>query len=217
MTPEDLHVVGVVADARTVRVSGGVDEIIYQMVDTAPLSISVHVLARTSVPAARAGELFAEAVGSLETGLPITRVERLSDKLAAQLAERRLLARLLGLFSAVALALAAVGLYGVIASVVTERTREIGVRVALGARRTRILTMVLRQAIAMILPGVALGSVGAAALVRGIENRLFGVAALDPLTHAGAAVLLVGVALVAVLAPTRAATRVDPASALRHE
>jgi ABC-type antimicrobial peptide transport system permease subunit len=133
------------------------------------------------------------------------------------LAEQRLFARVVLTLAGLALLMAAVGLYGVIAHSVAARTREIGIRMALGARRKSVMTLFLRHAGILAGLGVFLGIAGAVALSRLVESRLFGVEALDVLAFAGAAALFLLIALAASAVPTRAALRVDPVEALRAD
>ena len=131
--------------------------------------------------------------------------------------ERRFALALLGCFAAAALVLAAVGVYGVVAYGVSQRTHEIGVRMALGAERRAILGLVLKEGMAMAIVGVGAGLLGAFALARLLQGMLFGIGAADPLTYAATAAVMSGVALVATWVPARRATRVEPTAALRCE
>jgi len=124
---------------------------------------------------------------------------------------------LLAVFAGVALALATIGIYGVMAYLVNQGTREIGIRVALGATRRNIVSLVVRQGMALALSGVAIGLAGAVMLTRLIRSLLFGVEATDPVTFVGIALLLGLVALLASYIPARRASRVDPLVALRYE
>jgi ABC-type antimicrobial peptide transport system permease subunit len=156
-------------------------------------------------------------VDSLDPSLPFMYVERLSDKLSRVTAEQRLFAHLLVSLSVMALLMAAVGLYSVIAFSVAARTREIGIRMALGADRMRVLRLVLRQAATLTGIGIILGLAGALFISRLIDSRLFGVERLDPAAYIVAGALFAIVALMAAAVPTRTASRVDPMVALRHE
>jgi len=144
-------------------------------------------------------------------------VAPMEQVVASTISRPRLYAVLLGIFSAVGLGLAVIGIYGVMAYTVAQRTREIGIRVALGARRAQVITLVVRQSAVLTVVGIVLGLSGAAMLSRYLEGLLFGVTPLDPVTFAGAAVVFTLVALVAAVGPTRRATGVDPLVALRTE
>jgi ABC-type antimicrobial peptide transport system permease subunit len=136
---------------------------------------------------------------------------------AASLGSRRFNVVLIGFFGIAALVLATTGVFGVMAYSVSRRTREIGVRVALGASTGEVLRMILSQGTRTILIGVTIGVAGSLALTRTVQSQLFGVTATDPLTFGGVTLLLVGAALLACYVPARRATKVDPLVALRHE
>jgi putative ABC transport system permease protein len=156
-------------------------------------------------------------VRALDRELPIDKVKTLDQFLAESVAQPRFNTLLLTLFACVALILTAVGLYGVMAYSVTQRTREIGVRVALGAQTGDVLRLVVGQGMKLTLLGAALGLVLALALTRVMKSLLFGVSPTDPLTFALITTALILVALTACFIPARRATRIDPMTALRAE
>lgn len=147
----------------------------------------------------------------------ITRVRTLEELVSASVAEPRFYTLLLALFAAIALALAVIGIYGVMAYAVSRRTHEIGIRLALGAEPGRILRMILNQGLILILTGAVIGLIGAMALTRMMSQLLFGVSATDPAVFAIISLLLIAFALVACFLPARKATQIDPLAALRHE
>jgi putative ABC transport system permease protein len=146
-----------------------------------------------------------------------SRFRTFSQVYSASLGSRRFNVILIGFFGIVALLLAVAGVFGVMAYSVSRRTREIGVRVALGAGSGDVLRMVLSQGLRTIFIGVAIGIIGSLALTHTVESLLFGVTATDPLTFAGVTLLLVAAALLACFIPARRATKVDPMVALRYE
>jgi putative ABC transport system permease protein len=154
---------------------------------------------------------------AVEPNEPVEQVVTMDERLSNSLAERRFQMLLLGIFAAVALAIAAVGIYGVMSFAVSQRTHEIGIRMALGAQASDVLRMVIWRGIRLALIGVALGLAAAFALTRVLKSLLFEVSATDPVTFALIALLLVAVALIASYIPARRATKVDPLQALRHE
>jgi hypothetical protein len=158
-----------------------------------------------------------EAIWSVDTGLPIPQPTLMGDALGSSLSAPRLNMLLMGIFSASALLLAAVALFGITALTVAQRTREIGVRVALGAPKGEVIGMVLRRALLLVGVGGAVGLVGAFVLTRFMEGLLFGVGARDPLTLAAVLGLLAGVTMVATLVPAARALRVDPTIALQAD
>jgi predicted permease len=175
------------------------------------------LVVKTEVPPASLAEGIRGAVASLDAGLPLYQVLTMEEVIDQSLANRRLILWLLATFAGVALVLSAVGLYGVISYLVAQRTREIGVRLALGARRGDILGMVLRQAGGLAAIGIALGLLAALAVTRVLEGLLYGVSARDPLTYAALAAALAAVTLLATWMPARRASLVDPILAIRAE
>ncbi len=158
-----------------------------------------------------------KAIWSVDKDQPIVRVATMDDLLAATAAERRFAMILFETFGLVALVLAAIGIYGVLSGSVTERTREIGVRLALGAQRRDVLGLILRQGLRLTLSGVGIGLLAAWAVTRLLTKLLYSVSATDPLTFGGVALLLFVVALLACYLPARRATKVDPLVALRQD
>jgi predicted permease len=181
------------------------------------VSKSVAVVLRTQGdPTAVMGQV-RETVKEIDPREVIYNVQTMDDVVASSYAARRLTMILLGVFAALALVLACVGIYGVISYLVGQRTQEIGIRMALGAQRRDILQMVLGEGAKMAMVGAALGIAASLALTRLMARQLFGVSAHDPLTYAGVAAVLMLVALAACYIPARRAVRVDPMTSLRRE
>jgi putative ABC transport system permease protein len=157
------------------------------------------------------------ALNRIDRGLPILWPSTVDAIVNDSIGQERLTVTLLGVFAAVALLLAILGVYGAVAYSVEQRTSEIGVRMALGAQRHQVLRLILRQALALTVIGLALGAVGALAVTSLIRRQLFEVSPTNPLTYASIAVLLLGTALLASYVPARRATRIDPVGALRQE
>ncbi|MCM3901970.1 MAG: ABC transporter permease [Pyrinomonadaceae bacterium] len=178
---------------------------------------SMTIVARTkSDPGAIAGSLRA-AVTSMDKSLPVYALKPMTEYLRDSLARRRFNMVLLSGFSGLALVLAAIGIYGVISYGVAQRTREMGIRMALGAQSRDVLKLIIRQAMLLTLGGVAIGLLASFALTRLMKSLLFSVSVTDPLTFAVIALLLTLIALLACLIPARRATKVDPLVALRYE
>ena len=157
------------------------------------------------------------AVLDLDGSIAIDDVRTMEERLYSSVAQPRFYAILLGIFAGLALVLASVGIYGVLAYSVAQRTREIGIRMALGAQKTKILGMVVSQGMFLTLIGIVAGLFGAFALTRYLDSLLFGLTSLDPATFSGMTLILILTAMVACYLPARRATRVDPIEALRHE
>jgi len=158
-----------------------------------------------------------KTVQDVDENVPVMQVRTQSESIDRLLFNQRLMARLLGGFAVLGLALACIGLYGLLSYEVARRTREIGVRTALGAQRSDVLGLFLRRGLIVVLLGSAAGVGAAAAVTRLLANLLYGVQAMDPLTFLGAAVLFAVVGLVACFLPASRAMQVDPAVALRCE
>jgi putative ABC transport system permease protein len=177
----------------------------------------MYVVVRSASAPQEVVSALQSAVLSLDNQLAIAHVRTMDQLLYESMAGSRFRAVLFGVFAALALALAMIGIYGVMAYAVSQRTHEIGIRMALGAHRMNILRTILREGAGLALLGVAIGFVVALALSRTLAGLLFGVQATDPVTFGTVAALLLGVALAACYVPARRAMRVDPMVALRHE
>jgi predicted permease len=183
----------------------------------APRSRTIGLVVRTSLPAAAALPALRAALWTLEPDIAFTEDAPATDVVALTMAPTRIGAWIIGAFGALALLLASVGLYGVVAYSVSLRTREIGLRMALGAGRGRVLRSVLGHGVRRALAGAAIGAAASAAVGRVLQSLLYGVSALDPVAYTVAAGVLLAVAMAANLAPALVAARVDPIRALRSE
>jgi putative ABC transport system permease protein len=211
-----ITVVGVIANARTESLAQAeVPQIYLSLYQSASRRLVIFL--RGHLDAAAIPEEVREQVQAVDPALPISGSQTLNETVAASLAERRFSMRIVGLFAVTALFLAGLGIYGVISYMVSERTHEIGIRIALGADRQSILQMVLRQGLGLAITGAMVGLAGALIVSRLMAGLLYGVKPTDPLTFAGVALLLIGVALLACYIPARRALRVDPLVALRYE
>jgi len=209
-------VVGVVGDVRPQSAeSERQPQMYFDVARTPPLNAAL--LARGTLPPAMLAARLREAVHDVAPAQAVYNVRLMTDVIAGAIAPRRTNTMLLTLFGLVAVGLAAMGVYGVIAYGVTRRTREIGIRMALGAQPRNIIALVAREGVLLAVFGIALGAAGAWALRRVVASLLYGVSVNDPLAFGGAAMVLFVIALVATLLPTRAALKVDPARTIRVE
>jgi putative ABC transport system permease protein len=211
-----MQVVVAVGDVRHMSLAQAPDaEICFPFAQSPQPAMSLAL--RTSSEPLRFAPALRQAVLELDREQPVSRVAAMEQTLAGSLAAQRFSTVLLGIFAVVALVLAAIGIYGVISFSVTRRTHEIGIRMALGARRADVLRMVVLEGTLLALMGVSIGLAAAFALTRLIGSLLYGVKATDPLVFSAISLLLIAVAALASYLPARRAARVDPMVALRYE
>ena len=221
--PQPWQIVGVIADVRQFGLAIDpqpqffVDMRQWTDVDALVFPAGAYYAARTSMDPQSIIPSVRSIVQQLDPQATLFYVAPMEQLIASTISRPRLYAVLLGIFSMVGLGLAVIGIYGVMAYSVAQRTREIGIRVALGARRAQVIALVVKQSAMLTVIGIVVGLSGAAMLSRYLEGLLFGVTPLDPVTFAAAAVIFTLVALVAAFGPTRRATGVDPLVALRAE
>ena len=223
LEPRGIEIVGIVADIREISLRAEPRRTMYVPQAQAPTDLSTL---RGTMPVFIAARRFAggdveraltQALHAVDPSLPRPRVFPLDDVVARSLARERFGAALLSVLAALALALTALGIYGVVSYAVQQRRREIGIRVALGAGRRQVMRHVMRQGIAPVLLGILLGVVSSVGLSRVVAGFLWGVTPTDPMTLATVAATLLGVALVACWIPARQASRLDPLRSLRSE
>jgi putative ABC transport system permease protein len=213
-----MTIIGVVRQVHSHRLEAAAREQVYFPFYQDPSPYNMSLIARTSAAGALSLSLdVRSAIQSVDPNQPVFDVFTLRQVVGDSMAERRFSMLLMAVFAAVALTLAAVGIYGVMAYAVAQRTHEIGIRVALGATAGSILRLIVGQGMALTLTGVGIGLLAALALTRLLASLLYSVSATDPLTFAVIALLLTGVALLACWLPARRATKVDPMVALRYE
>jgi putative ABC transport system permease protein len=208
------EIVGVAADTRADGITQTPLPTLYQLDSQAPF-IPSTILVRSGGAFDSLTPRLVETIRQLDPNRPIDHVQTLEEIRDEAIAPQRLNATLIGLFALLALAIATVGVAGVLAFSVSQRTNELGIRLALGAGRRSILRMILGEGAAMALVGLGIGVIAAIPLSRFLAGLLFGVEPADPLTLASSAALLMVVAIVAAWIPARAATAVDPMTALR--
>jgi len=213
-------IIGVVDDVRQQSLTEKAHPAIYQpytQVKKAEFLSGMTFAVRTAAQPASMATAMRGVLREVDRNQPVQSIAAMTDLVAKTTAEPQFQTRLIAIFAMLALLLAAIGMYGVLACAVAERTREIGIRMALGAEKNDITRMILRRSLLLVSAGVALGVAGALAVTRVLAKLLFEVKPSDPATFLGVAALLVAVALLAGLLPARRATRVDPLIALRWE
>lgn len=213
-SPEWTEIVGVVSDIRQQGLDREISPMVYQPYRQRAAD-QIIVAVRSAIASGPLAAGVRKAVQSVDPDQPLDEVMTLEERLSQKAAARRFTLILVGLFALLAVALAAVGVYGVVSYVISQRTQEIGVRMALGAQTTDILGLFLKQGLMLALAGVGLGLLAAWGATRVMSSLLFGVKANDPVTFVSVAALLTMIALAACLAPARRAARVDPLTALR--
>ena len=212
-------IVGVVGDVKQTSLTVSQTNAVYMTTDQWRLFAdrALWLVIRTSGEPAELAPAVRQAIWSVDNNQPIVRVATMDHRLASSAAERRFALILFEAFGFVAVVLVAVGLYGVLSATVAERTREIGVRLALGAQQSAVLRLILQQGLSLTLAGVGIGLLASWAVTRLMTKLLYGVSATDPLVFASVAFLLFVVALLACYVPARRAMKVDPLVVLRYE
>jgi predicted permease len=211
-----LTIVGVVSNIKSDGFDAASAPHIYRPLFQTPTYDGVVYL-RTAADPGSLGESVRREVQGLDSSIPVFGVRTMDFVLASYLAERRFALNLIAVFAMVALLLASIGIYGVMAYTFSRRTNEIGIRIAMGAQRTDILRIAFAEGALLVVFGVMAGLLGSLALTRFLRSMLFDVKPSDPATFAAIAALLAAVTLFACFIPARRATRVDPLIALRHE
>jgi putative ABC transport system permease protein len=216
--PDDwITIIGVVNDVRQFELNADPKPQMYLTYEQAGFFAPRHLVVSTDVEPESLAATVRSTVWEIDKDQPVSNISTMEETLSASIAQQRFSMLLLGIFAGVALVLAAVGIYGVMSYSVAQRTREIGVRMALGAERSDVLRLVITQGMKLALVGVTIGLVGTFALTRLMESLLYGVSATDPLTFLVISLLLTVVALLACWVPARRAAGVDPIVALKYE
>jgi ABC-type lipoprotein release transport system permease subunit len=211
-----LSIVGVVGDVRADGLDADAEPTVYGNALQRPPLFQISIVVRAQADPATLTPALSRTARALNPELPVS-FRTIQQIFSSSLDKRRFSLVIFSVFAAVALALAVMGVYGVMAYAVAERAKEIGVRMALGARAGDVLRLVMAQGGKLIAAGATLGAIGSLLLTRLLASLLYGVSPTDPATFAGVALLLVGVALLAALVPARRATKVDPINAIRCE
>jgi predicted permease len=210
-------IVGVVADAKSEDLRAAVRPMVYVPTEQTVVPIGVTFVVRTARDASAVAPAVLHAVARVDRRLSLSGMKTLNDRMDDSLIQERMVASLAGLFGILAVLLASVGLYGVMAYTVGRRTNEIGIRMALGSGRIQIAGLVLREALLMVLAGLVLGMPAAMATARLMRSELYGLGPYDPMTMLFAVGVMTGVAVLACYPPATRAMRIDPMAALRYE
>jgi putative ABC transport system permease protein len=213
--PWEWEIVGVVGNVRQTRLDDDQMERLY--LPEAFFWQEGSLVVRTKGAPLALAESFRKEILAIDSEVPVSNIRTMEQVISGSLATRRFTLTLLGIFAAVALGLAVIGLYGVMAYAVSQRAHEIGIRMALGAQRADVLWLILRQGMGLTMVGLAVGLAGALALTRVLRSHLYEIGTTDTATFASVSLLLVLVALLACLIPARRATKLDPMVALRRE
>ncbi len=212
----NIEVIGIIADARVTNVHNSIDPMaFYSLEQSTQYANSLEIRAQGSP--SQIEQSVRAAIHQTAPGLPVIRVRRVTELLAGNLLREKLVARLASAFALLALGLACLGLYGVLAYAITRRTAEIGIRLALGAETGQVRWMVLREALAVILIGLGIGIPVAMVVTRFVKGLLYGLSATDPTSLVVGAFTLFAIGLTAAFIPAWRASRVDPNVALRYE
>jgi predicted permease len=214
---EWITVIGVAEDVRQFELTAEPRLQMYLSYSQPGFFVPGHLVVRTEVEPASLIAPVREAVWSIDKDQPVSNIRSMEEIFSESIARQRFSMLLLGIFAGVAMLLGAVGIYGVVSYSVAQRAHEIGVRMALGARTSNVLRMIVGHGLKLVLIGVAIGLLAASILTRLMESLLFGISATDPVTFVAIPVLLVGAATLASYIPARRATRIDPLRALRYE
>ena len=215
-TAKWMTVVGVVGDVRGSNLGNEPEMELYCSQYQTPSSAAALVVRTASDPLSLVAPV-RRALQEIDGDLPLDKVQTMEQVVSSSLAQNRVKTVLLGIFAALALVLAAVGIYGLVSFSVAQRVHEIGIRIALGARRAEVLAMIVRQGMKLVAIGLVAGLGGAFASSRLLADQVYRVSVVDPLTYIGVPIVLTAVALLANWLPARRATRVDPQEALRSE
>jgi putative ABC transport system permease protein len=211
------QIVGIVADTKEFGVDAEVREEVYIPYSQAPFRPIVALVMRTASDPARLSNAARAAILEVDPDQPVSKIRTMEQVVSGSVSQPRFRTLLLGLFAGLALILAAIGIYSVLSYSVTQRTHEIGIRIAVGASQGDVLKLVIGQSMMLVLVGVSTGVLAALGLTRLVSSWLYGVGSTDAATFTAVALLLLGVAFLASYIPARRATKIDPMVALRYE